>query len=236
MDKISTVTLDRGILTITPRPEEGGPPGAGHPLALAIAQTAVVTVDVQRFFLETPPFAAMQAVVEPLARFLSVARGSGMMVVHVTTEFRPGMDDAGRPCSRTRQMMDGLGGALVRGNPMTEIPETLRDSSDVLVTKTRFSGFARTQLDETLRARGIQSLIFSGGTTTVCVESTLRDATFLEYNALVLSDCVRDITPELQDSALSRIETFFGWVCASTDVIPVLSRSSAAAMSTQSFT
>ena len=231
MNKISKVTLDRGILTIAPRPGEGGPPGAGHPLALDIAQTAVVTVDVQRFFLETPPFAAMQAVVEPLARFLSVARSSGMMVVHVRTEFGPGMDDAGRTGSRTRQMMDGLGAALVRGNPMTAIPETLRHSSDVVVTKTRFSGFAGTQLDETLRARGIQSLMLAGGTTTVCVESTLRDATFLEYNAVVLSDCVRDITPELQESALSRIEMFFGWVCASTEVIPMLSRDSAAAVS-----
>jgi ureidoacrylate peracid hydrolase len=202
---------------------EGAPPGMGRPLVIDPVRTAVVIVDVQRYFIETAPFSAMQAILQPLAQFLPTARRAGMPVVHVRTEFDPDMTDAGRPGSRTRVMMDSLGTALVRGNRLADIaPQLNPDASDISVTKTRFSGFWRSNLDEVLRTRGIDSLIFAGGTTTVCVESTLRDAVFLEYNPLVLSDCTQDMSPELHESALRRVEMFFGWVCASTDLAAAL--------------
>ncbi len=165
----------------------------------------------------------MRTILGPLAAFLPVARQAGISVVHVRTEFDPGMNDAGRPGSRTRVMMDSLGTALVRGNPLADIsPELNPDPADIVVTKTRFSGFCGSNLDEVLRTRGIDSLIFAGGTRTVCVESTLRDSVFLEYNSLVLSDCTQDMSPELHESALKRVDMFFGWVCASTDLVPAL--------------
>jgi len=193
------------------------------------ARTAVVIVDVQRFFVDTPPFAAMQQIVPRIACLLPFARAAGMTVVHLKTEFRPNMEDAGRPGSRTRQMMNGLGGGGADENPLVHgrqtadlVPELSPEPRDVVVTKTRFSGFWGTTLNEVLRARNIESLIFTGGTTTVCVESTMRDAMFLEYNSLVLSDCTVDMSQELQDSALARIELFFGWVCSSEELISAL--------------
>ena len=45
---------------------------------------------------------------------------------------------------------------------------------------------------------------------------------FSEYNALVLSDCTIDMSPELHESALARIELFFGWVCSSEELIRAL--------------
>jgi ureidoacrylate peracid hydrolase len=124
-------------------------------------------------------------------------------------------------------MMLGLGSEsdnpLLQGRATAEIvPELAPQSSDVVVAKSRFSGFWGTNLLEILRACNIESLVFAGGTTTVCVESTLRDAMFLEFNSLVLSDCTADITQELHESALMRVELFFGWVCGSEDLIPML--------------
>jgi len=218
-----TVTFENGIVGITPRSIEGGPPGMGSPLLLNPRRTAVVVVDVQQYFLETPPFTAMREVVAPLVRFLPVARAAGITIVHVKTDFTPGLENAGRQGSRSRQMMESTRTGLVQGSRTAEIASELTpDPSDVVVTKTRFSGFWASDLDAVLRARDIDTLIFAGGTTTVCVESTLRDAMFLEYNALVLSDCTRDISPELHHSALARIEMFFGWICDSQDLIPAL--------------
>jgi len=223
MNTTPHVTVDGGVLSVRPRPIEGAPPGMGRPLVMDPVRTAVVIVDVQRYFMETPPFSSMQAILQPLAQFLPVARRAGVAVVHVRTEFDPDMTDAGRPGSRTRVMMDSVGRALVRGNRLADIaPELDPDASDIIVTKTRFSGFWGSNLDEVLRTRGIDSLIFAGGTTTVCVESTLRDAVFLEYNPLVLSDCTQDMSPELHESALRRIDMFFGWVCTSTDLAAAL--------------
>jgi ureidoacrylate peracid hydrolase len=126
-------------------------------------------------------------------------------------------------------MMIGLGGICESENPLIQrrptadiVPELTPQSSDMVVTKKRFSGFWGTNLNEVLKARNIELLIFTGGTTTVCVESTLRDAMFVEYNSLALSDCTADIDRELHESALARIELFFGWVCRSEELISAL--------------
>jgi ureidoacrylate peracid hydrolase len=216
------ITVDRGQVTIRPRPIEGAPPGMGHPIVLEPGRTAVVIVDAQRFFMETPPFSSMRAILPPLVEFLAAARDAGIAVMHVRTEFDPSMSDAGRPGTRTRFMMDSVGRALVRGNPLADIAPELHGPSDIIVTKTRFSGFWDSSLDQTLRARGIESIVFAGGTTTVCVESTVRDAVFLEYNPVVLSDCTQDMSPELHESAMNRMEMFFGWVCSSTELLAAL--------------
>ena len=223
------ILFGNGVISIHPRFFSSRPPGMGSPLLLVPERTAVIVVDVQRAFTEAPPFAAMREIVPRIVRFLASARTSGMKIIHLKTEFRVKMENAGRPGSRTRQMMNGLGsdGAkdhpLVQGCPAAEIVSELApQASDVVVTKTRFSGFWGTNLNDVLRVHNIESLIFVGGTTTVCVESTVRDAMFLEFNALVLSDCTADITPELHESALMRVELFFGWVCGSEDLIPLL--------------
>lgn len=229
IEQAREVLSEKGVISVWPLSTEHRPPGSGSALKLAPAITAVIVVDVQRYFTEVTPFAAMRQIVPRIARFLSSARAAGMTVIHLKSEFRADMEDAGRPGSRTRQMMNGLSGndstenPLIHGHPMADIvPELTPESSDVVVTKTRFSGFWATNLNEVLRVRNIESLIFTGGTTTVCVESTLRDAMFLEYNSLVLSDCTADINQELQESALARIELFFGWVCRSEELIGAL--------------
>ena len=220
------VRSDNGIISVRPLFMTFQPPGAGSPLLLAPEKTAVVIVDVQRFFAETPPFSAMQEIVPRISRFLQVAREAGMTVAHVKTEFQANMEDAGRSGTRTRGMMDSIcnrpaeENPLIKGRPTADIvTELTPEPSDIVVTKIRFSGFWRTNLDEQLKSRKIETLIFAGGTTTVCVESTLRDALFFEYNPLILSDCTIDMTQELHETALTRIELFFGWVCNSEDLI-----------------
>jgi ureidoacrylate peracid hydrolase len=214
-------------LLIPPRASDG-PPGYGHALQIEPAHTVVVVVDVQRYFVDSLPFAAMGRIVEPTARFLSVARAAGILVVHVRSAFRPDMGDAGRPGSRTRQMMDSAGPGLVDGTPGAEIvPALAPQSDDLVVIKKGFSGFSETTLHDLLAARGVDTLLFAGGTTTVCVESTLRDAMFLGYNCVLLSDCTADLDDALYESALARIDMFFGWVCASTDLAAGLTGSSA---------
>ena len=81
-----------------------------------------------------------------------------MMVVHVKTEFRSDLDDdAGRTGARTRQMMESTGTGLLRGSRTADIPPELTPApSDVVVIKTRFSGFWSTSLNEALKNRDIE--------------------------------------------------------------------------------
>ena len=125
-------------------------------------------------------------------------------------------------------MMDSVGHGLVRGGQGADIvPELAPQPEDLIVVKRRFSGFVDTDLHALLCARRIETLVFTGGTTTVCVESTLRDAVFRDYNPVLLSDCTADISDELHASAVARIDMFFGWVCTSVALAAMLTADSA---------
>ena len=84
--------------------------------------------------------------------------------------------------------------------------------------KSRYNGFANTNLDEVLRTRDIRTLFFMGVATNVCVESTIRDAFFHEYWPVMIADATMQAgPPESQEASLFNIKTFFGWVTHSED-------------------
>ena len=94
--------------------------------------------------------------------------------------------------------------------------------------KTRYSGFAGTQLDSVLRARNIRYLVFVGIATNVCVESTLRDAYFHEYWPILVTDgAMQAGPPEAHAATLFNVESFFGWSLPAGALVEAFSRSTA---------
>jgi ureidoacrylate peracid hydrolase len=96
------------------------------------------------------------------------------------------------------------------------------------VSKHRYSGFYATDLDRLLRASGLDTLIFTGATTSVCVESTLRDAFYRDYRCVLLSDCTAEpigsqLTRSNHEASLLVIETLFGWIADSPSLVTALS-------------
>jgi|SRR6266404_9530011 ureidoacrylate peracid hydrolase len=84
---------------------------------------------------------------------------------------------------------------------------------DTVINKARYSGFAGTNLDTTLRAYRINNLLMVGVNTNVCVESTLRDAYHREYFAIMVADATFQSGPAaMMDATIFNVEKFFGWV------------------------
>jgi len=89
--------------------------------------------------------------------------------------------------------------------------------------KSRYSGFHGTSLDSFLRSRGIRNLLFVGIASNVCVESTIRDAYFLEYWPVLIEDATMPAgSAEIQRATVFNVQTFFGWVANSEDVATAL--------------
>jgi ureidoacrylate peracid hydrolase len=144
--------------------------------------------------------------ITPTARVLSAARRVGALVVYLKMAFRPDLSDAGAPnapnwlkhqhmhAGEAMTAPDGTPSRiLIRDTWNTEIiDELMPEPGDVVVYKHRFSGFFETDLDAILRSNGIESLVFTGCTTSVCVESTLKDAMFRDYHCLLLEDCTAE--------------------------------------------
>ena len=72
------------------------------------------------------------------------------------------------------------------------VPEFAPQPGDPIVYKHRSSAFHETELDAVLNQLGATHLIVTGGTTSVCVESTIRDAYSRDYSCILLEDCTAE--------------------------------------------
>lgn len=99
-------------------------------------------------------------------------------------------------------------------------PELDVADTDLIVNKTRFSGFTSGTcgLDQLLKARGIETVIISGTMTNCCSESTARDAAQLNYQVVFLADANATLTDEEHNATLNNIQTLFGDVVMADDV------------------
>ena len=171
------------------------------------------------------------------AAHLGAARAAGLQVVYLQTGYKPDLSNSGGTASPNPHKETALrlmrarpelkGQLLVEGTWDFQIVEALapRDS-DIVVAKTRYSGFAGTQLDSVLRVRGTRYLVFVGIATNVCVESTLRDAYFHEYWPLLVTDgALQAGPPEAHNATVFNVESFFGWTIGTRSLIEALGRS-----------
>ena len=74
------------------------------------------------------------------------------------------------------------------------------------------SFFYATTLEAVLRMRDVSHLVVSGVSTNVCVESTIRDAYFRDYDVTVVEDCVAGTFPALHAATLENVRIYFGQV------------------------
>lgn len=101
----------------------------------------------------------------------------------------------------------------VRGTFGAEVFHLKPRPQDIIVTKQRYRSFIGTNLDLILRALSQKSLIFCGGATNICLESSVRHAFMLDYYCVVVSDC--SPTPwsdEAYKATLANVELAFGEV------------------------
>ncbi len=78
---------------------------------------------------------------------------------------------------------------VIAGDKSSDVLAKLEPKAeDYYIVKYRWSAFFQTYLDLALRARGIDTIIVSGGSTDVGVASTLYSGRDLDYNMIVVSD------------------------------------------------
>ena len=235
-----TLGLSGRSLILTARPD---------PVTIDTARTAVLVVDMQNDFgapggmLDRAgvDISAIRRSIAPIANSLDVARSHGIPVVYLKMGFKPDLSDLGSADStnRIRHLRFGVGEnvsapdgkdsrMLIRDTWNTDIlPELEPHEGDIVMYKTRFSGFYQTDLHEELTSLGIRDLIVTGCTTSVCVESTIRDAMFRDYRCVLLEDCTSepigsDFARSNHAASLLTIEMLLGWVSESAHFVEAL--------------
>jgi ureidoacrylate peracid hydrolase len=219
------------------------------PVEMSVARTAVIVVDMQNdfgspsgmFALSGIDTSLIRAVVPTIAGVLAAARRVGIQVIYLKMGFQPDLSDAGRPDAPIWRVHVGrhVGEAvkapdgsssrvLIHDTWNTEILDELRpETGDIVIKKNRYSGFYETELHETLQRLGITDLIVTGCTTSVCVESTIRDASFRDYRCVLLSDCTAepigaDLARSNHDASVLLIDLMLGRVASSSALVAAL--------------
>jgi len=153
-----------------------------------------------------------------VAGVMERARGAGLTIVHVKVGFRPGVPEvnprnrflsAVKDSPRHQEFFQGESGAIH--------PALTPAAGDLVVTKSRVSAFAGTDLDLLLRARGVDTVILLGVATSGVVLSTFLVAFDADYEVLVIKDCCADLEEELERTLLEKHFPRFGSVVSASE-------------------
>ncbi|GAB4179927.1 MAG: pyrimidine utilization protein B [Thalassobaculales bacterium] len=151
---------------------------------------------------------------------VAAARQAGMPVIWTRHVLRDDYADGGLLTGWLRPGLKAIG-ALRASDPETALIATPA-AADTVIDKPRFSAFHATPLDAVLRARGIDSLLVCGVTTSMCVESTVRDAGQRDYAVLVVREACADFDAARHEASLAAIAFGFGRVIGFADAMAIL--------------
>jgi nicotinamidase-related amidase len=95
------------------------------------------------------------------------------------------------------------------GSMVTEKIEIF--DTDIYLPKRRFSAFFKTDLDQTLRTLGVDTVAVGGITTNVCVLMTVMDALCHDFFVIWLEDCCAAHKREVHEKTLELYRNFALW-------------------------
>jgi maleamate amidohydrolase len=179
---------------------------------------AIIVVDFIRAYTEpgSPLYApAVVAAVKATVPLLDAARQKGIPVVYTRVLYHPSGADGGlfvRKVPALRRM--------VEGEPLADIvPELAPGPDDVVLIKQYASSFFGTSLAAMLTARGIDTLVITGCSTSGCVRATAVDAMQYGFRPIVPRECVGDRHDGPHEANLFDINAKYGDVVALKDVL-----------------
>jgi nicotinamidase-related amidase len=104
-----------------------------------------------------------------------------------------------------------------------ELDENLPvEPEDVIVEKQWASAFHKTDLDQQLRQRGVDSLVVTGLTTSGCVRATAVDGLQYDYPVVVPREAVGDRNPQAHEANLFDLHAKYADVMALSELVAVL--------------
>src|SRR5213080_526676 len=101
----------------------------------------------------------------------------------------------------------------IRGTWDADIVDDIKPhENDHVVIKRRDSAFHDTETGVWLRSIGIDTLIFCGIDTSICVETSLRDAFNIGYDVVLISDATTSSNRRHYESTLENVKGYYGLV------------------------
>lgn len=201
-------------------------------------KTALLVIDMQRDFCEHGGFGEMLgndisevvAIIPKVKEVIAYCRWKKIPVIYTKEGHLPDLSDC--PASKRKRSkkqgagigdMGPMGRIMIQGEPGNDIVKELypRDT-DVVIHKCGKGSFYKTDLEKILIERGIESLIVTGVTTHVCVQTTIREANDRGYECLLVDDASAAYDRKDHLASLKMITqqgAIFGWAAKTEDFL-----------------
>ena len=183
-----------------------------HPYTIGAESTALLVIDMQRYFTEKGGHAYLPAtedIMPRLQRLIAGFRKHGAPVVFTRHSHKKGEEGV-------------LGiwwhDTIREGSEGSEIDPRLDVGSCPVIRKTRYSAFFGTGLERILWTSGVRTVVISGVMTHLCCDTTARDAFVRDFQVVFLMDATATSDEELHVSALRGLADGFAEVLTCTEL------------------
>ena len=204
------------------------------------AGLALLAIDMQRDYLQPEGYgaslgldvSACAAIVPVMQTLIAAFRNQELPVIHTRQCHKPDLSDCPpAKLKRGRQALkigdEGpMGRLLICGEPGSDIiPELRPETGEIVIDKPGKGAFYDTSLQDDLQRLGATHLIFTGVTTEVCVQTTIREANDRGYECLLVEDATESYYPAFKQATIEMVrasDALIGWTSTSDNVLTAL--------------
>ena len=207
---------------------------------LDLNHIALICIDMQRDFCEPGGFgealgndvSRIAPCIPVIARLQAAFRNIGLPVIHTKECHKPDLSDLptakrmrGNPPLKIGDI-GPMGRILIDGQPGSDFVSSVEPlPGEFVIAKPGKGSFYATQLHEYLQRRNISSLVITGCTTEVCVQTTMREANDRGYDCLLVEDGTESYFPEFKQSVIAQFIAqggIVGWTSTSQHILEAL--------------
>ena len=196
---------------------------------LTQTRTALVLIDVQNEFCHDNgvfgkkglDMSLVEKMMVHLTPLVEAARQNDVPVIFVQNIEDESTDSCAwmmRPDAKEEHINEGV---CRRGTWGTGFYRFQPTEKDIIVEKHRFSAFVDTELRDILTKLNVETLIFTGVATNICVETSARHAVMLDYHVILAEDACASWYPDLHESTKKNIGLWFGKVAKSDEIMDI---------------
>ncbi|MEI6614761.1 MAG: isochorismatase family cysteine hydrolase [Chrysiogenales bacterium] len=166
-------------------------------LAFSMANSALLIIDMQRYFLCASSHAFLPAApaIIPNINALIAAFKKAVRPLYFTCHANSAQD-AGQMAVWWREL-------LTRDHPLGNIETTLHFYKDPIIKKTQYDAFFNTDLESCLQQSNTKQLVITGVSTHLCCESTARSAFMRGFAVFITIDGTATLNRELHCASLN---------------------------------
>ncbi len=169
---------------------------------------ALLVVDFINGFTDpsTPLGGDFSAQIGATQELLSTFRDAGLPIVFTTIAYESHYRDAGMWIRKVPSLE-----ILRKGTRMVEVDDRIRPRTDEYVLEKKFaSSFFKTDLESYLKARGVDTVIMVGCTTSGCVRASAIDSISCGFHTIVVAEATGDRAQGPHEANLFDIEAKYG--------------------------